>query len=155
MAARKMHLLGFMMYTPINHMTLSWADPEDRQVEGFGSMEHWQGLARTMERGRFDGLFFADVPAVYDFYKDTTDVAVRHGVSWPAHDPVALIGVMASGDAASRHCGDRLRRQPAPVPHREVALQPRLPDRRPGRVEHRDRQCALGAPRARARGDGP
>ncbi|MCY3752909.1 MAG: nitrilotriacetate monooxygenase, partial [Alphaproteobacteria bacterium] len=79
MAARKMHLLGFMMYTPINHMTLSWADPEDRQVEGFGSMEHWQELARTMERGRFDGLFFADVPAVYDFYRDTTDVAVRHG----------------------------------------------------------------------------
>ena len=102
MAADRMHLLGFMMYTPINHMTLSWTDPGDRQIDGFGSMEHWQDLARTMERGRFDGLFFADVPAVYDFYKDTTDVAVRHGVSWPAHDPVALIGVMG---AATRHLG--------------------------------------------------
>ena len=102
MTADRMHLLGFMMYTPINHMTLSWADPEDRQIDGFGSMEHWQDLARTMERGRFDGLFFADVPAVYDFYRDTTDVAVRHGVSWPAHDPVALIGVMG---AATRHLG--------------------------------------------------
>jgi FMN-dependent oxidoreductase (nitrilotriacetate monooxygenase family) len=100
--ADMMRLLGFMMYTPINHMTLSWADPEDRQVEGFGSIRHWQDLARTMERGCFDGLFFADVPAVYDFYKDTTDVAIRHGVSWPAHDPVALIGIMA---AATDHLG--------------------------------------------------
>ena len=51
----KMHILGFMMYTPINHMTLSWADPDDQQVGQFGSMEYWQNLAQTMERGKFDG----------------------------------------------------------------------------------------------------
>ena len=100
--ADMMRLLGFMMYTPINHMTMSWADPDDRQIDGFGSIDHWQALARTMERGCFDGVFFADVPAVYDFYKDTTDYAIRHGVSWPAHDPVALIGIMT---AATRHLG--------------------------------------------------
>lgn len=98
----RMHLLGFMMYTPINHMTLSWADAEDRQVSGFGSIAHWQGVARTLERGCFDGVFFADVPAVYDMYRDGTDVAIRHGVSWPTHDPVALIGIMT---AATRHLG--------------------------------------------------
>ena len=100
--ADRMHLLGFMMYTPINHMTMSWADLKDRQIEGFGSIDHWQALARTMERGCFDGLFFADVPAVYDLYKDTTDYAIRYGVSWPAHDPVSLIGIMA---AATNHLG--------------------------------------------------
>ena len=99
---RMMKLLGFMMYTPINHMTMSWADHEDRQVTGFGSIAHWQNVARTLESGCFDGLFFADVPAVYDMYRDTTDVAVRHGVSWPTHDPVSLIGIMA---AATRHLG--------------------------------------------------
>ena len=98
----KMHILGFMMYTPINHMTLSWADPEDQQVNQFGSMEYWQKLAQTMERGKFDGLFFADVPSVYDMYKDTTDFAIKHGVSWPAHDPVSLIGVMG---AATKYLG--------------------------------------------------
>ena len=46
MVTDSMHLLGFMMYTPINHMTLSWANPEDRQIDGFGSIEHWQDLAR-------------------------------------------------------------------------------------------------------------
>ena len=39
MAADRMHLLGFMMYTPINRMTLSWADPEDRQIDGRKSLE--------------------------------------------------------------------------------------------------------------------
>ena len=98
----KMHILGFMMYTPINHMTLSWADPDDQQVSQFGSMEYWQNLAQTMERGKFDGLFFADVPSVYDMYKNTTDYAIKHGVSWPAHDPVTLIGIMG---AATKRLG--------------------------------------------------
>jgi len=100
--AANMHLIGFMMHTPINHMTLSWADADDQQFDGLGSIAFWQSLAKTLERGCFDGLFFADVPAVYDHYKDTTDVAMRHGVVWPTHDPVALIGIMA---AATTHLG--------------------------------------------------
>ncbi len=91
-----MHLIGFMMHTPINHMTLSWADSGDQQLDGLGSTAYWQSVARTLERGCFDGVFFADVPAVYDHYKDTTDVAIRHAVVWPSHDPVALIGIMAA-----------------------------------------------------------
>ncbi|NKB56943.1 MAG: NtaA/DmoA family FMN-dependent monooxygenase [Alphaproteobacteria bacterium] len=98
----KMHLLAFLMHTPINHMTMSWADPADRQAAGLGSIAHWQALAQTLERGCFDGMFFADVPAVYDHYQDNTDVAIKYGVNWPTHDPVALIGIMA---AATRHLG--------------------------------------------------
>ena len=100
--AAQMHLIGFMMHTPINHMTLSWADQCDQQLDGLSSIEFWQSLAKTLERGCFDGLFFADAPAVYDHYKDTTDVAMRHGVVWPTHDPIALIGIMA---AATKHLG--------------------------------------------------
>ncbi|MBT3333230.1 MAG: NtaA/DmoA family FMN-dependent monooxygenase [Rhodospirillaceae bacterium] len=98
----KMHLLAFMMHTPINHMTMSWADADDAQAQGLSSISHWQDLARTLERGYFDGMFFADVPAVYDHYQDNTDVAIRYGVNWPTHDPVALIGIMA---AATSHLG--------------------------------------------------
>ena len=97
-----MHLIGFMMHTPINHMTLSWADKNDRQLDGLGSIDYWQNVARTLERGCFDAVFFADVPAVYDHYKDTTDVAIKHAVVWPTHDPVALVGIMT---AATRHLG--------------------------------------------------
>ena len=98
----KMRLLAFLMHTPINHMTMSWADPADRQAAGLGSIEHWQSLAQTLERGCFDGVFFADVPSVYDHYKDNTDDAIRYGVNWPTHDPVALIGIMT---AATKHLG--------------------------------------------------
>ena len=98
----KMRLLAFMMHTPINHMTMSWADPADRQAAGLGSIEHWQNMAQLFERGCFDGVFFADVPAVYDHYQDNTDVAIRHGVNWPTHDPVALVGIMT---AATKHLG--------------------------------------------------
>ena len=137
MAAGKMHLLGFMMYTPINHMTLSWADPEDRQVEGFGSMEHWQDLARTMERGRFDGLFFAERARRLRLLQG------HDGCRGPARGQLAGARPRRAhrghggGDPASRHRGDRLGREPAPVPDREVALQPGLPDRRPRRMEYR------------------
>jgi FMN-dependent oxidoreductase (nitrilotriacetate monooxygenase family) len=100
--AERMHLIAFLMHTPINHMTLSWADEADNQLAGLGSIEHWQSLARTLERGCFDGVFFADVPSVYDVYRDTTDVAITYGVNWPTHDPVALIGIMT---AATKHLG--------------------------------------------------
>lgn len=98
----QMHLLGFLMNTPINHMAMSWADPRDDQLSGLTSFRRWQETARLMERACFDGVFFADVPSVYDNYKGSPDEAMRYGVSWPTHDPVGLIGAMA---AATEHLG--------------------------------------------------
>lgn len=86
-----MRLLAFMMHTPINHMTMSWADPADQQAAGLGSIEHWQNLARLLESGLFDGVFFADVPAVYEHYKDNINDAIHCNVNWPTHDPGVLI----------------------------------------------------------------
>ena len=100
--SEKMRLLAFLMHTPINHMTMSWADPADRQAAGLGSIDHWQDMARLFEHGLFDAVFFADVPAVYDHYKENTDDAIRYGVNWPTHDPVALMGIMT---AATKHLG--------------------------------------------------
>ena len=37
---KRMHLIGFYMHSPINHTTLSWADPEDDRVEGMRVFEH-------------------------------------------------------------------------------------------------------------------
>jgi long-chain alkane monooxygenase len=49
-------------------------------------------MARALERGCFDGLFFADIPAAYEVYKGNTDEAVRYGAAWLAHDPLAVAG---------------------------------------------------------------
>ena len=93
---RQMHLLAFVLHTPINHIMMSWTDPSDTRATGMAGFDHWIEMARTLERGCFDGIFFADVPAAYDMYKQSTDDTVRYGVAWPAHDPVSLFGAMAS-----------------------------------------------------------
>ena len=36
--------------------------------------------ARTLERGKFDGLFLADVGGVYDVYGASPDTALREAV---------------------------------------------------------------------------
>ena len=44
-----------------------WRHKRDRAVD-YTRLDHWAGLARTLERGLFDGLFLADVLGVYDVY---------------------------------------------------------------------------------------
>jgi FMN-dependent oxidoreductase (nitrilotriacetate monooxygenase family) len=97
-----MHLIGFYMHSPINHTVMSWTDPEDNRVEGMQLFEHWKRLARTLERGKFDAAFFADTPGGMERYKESFDDYVRYGVTWPCHDPMALLGVML---AETKHLG--------------------------------------------------
>src|SRR5438128_4602481 len=91
-----MHLISFLINSPINHTILSWSDPADERLEMLGSLQRWQQLAKTYERGLFDGIFFADTPGVFDRYKERSDEAVRYGVCWPPHDPVVLLSALAA-----------------------------------------------------------
>jgi FMN-dependent oxidoreductase (nitrilotriacetate monooxygenase family) len=98
----QMHLLSFVLHGPINHIMGSWSHPDDKRFEGLSSFKHWADMARTLERGCFDGVFFADIPAAYNVYKGSAAETIRYGVAWPAHDPLALAGVIAS---ATEHLG--------------------------------------------------
>jgi alkanesulfonate monooxygenase SsuD/methylene tetrahydromethanopterin reductase-like flavin-dependent oxidoreductase (luciferase family) len=40
-----------------------WTHPRDRSTE-YNTIEYWQDLARLAERGRFDGIFLADIVGV-------------------------------------------------------------------------------------------
>ncbi|CAB3810493.1 NtaA/DmoA family FMN-dependent monooxygenase [Paraburkholderia fynbosensis] len=97
-----MHLFSFLTHSPINHANLSWADPRDERLEGMKSFKYWQDLARTLERGKFDGVFFADTMGGFDQYKQRTDEAVKYGVWWPIHDPAPVLAAMG---AATSHLG--------------------------------------------------
>ncbi|HWK68237.1 MAG TPA: NtaA/DmoA family FMN-dependent monooxygenase [Rhizobiaceae bacterium] len=99
---KRMHLISFNMHSSINHSVMSWADPEDERLEGLASFDHWKRLARTLERGCFDAMFFADTPGGFDRYKESADDYIRYGVCWPCHDPMALAGVML---AETKHLG--------------------------------------------------
>ena len=102
MSQQHMHLMSFLIHSPMNHTILSWADPKDERLDNLGSIKAWQDLARTLEKGRFDAIFFADTPGIFDRYKERVDEAVEYGVCWPAHDPMAVLPVMA---AATEHLG--------------------------------------------------
>jgi FMN-dependent oxidoreductase (nitrilotriacetate monooxygenase family) len=78
-----------------------WAHPRDRSAS-YTDLDYWIGLAKTLERGRFDGIFLADVLGVYDVYGASPDAALRHAVQVPVNDPLLLVPAMA---AATEHLG--------------------------------------------------
>ena len=71
-----------------------WSHPRDRSAN-YTDLDYWTGLAKTLERGKFDGIFLADVLGIYDVYGGSPDAALRHAVQVPVNDPVLLIPAMA------------------------------------------------------------
>ena len=99
---KHIHLVSFLIHSPVNHTNMSWAHPDDRRLQMMGDVHLWQDFARTLERGLFDGLFFADTPGILDRHRDSMDDAIRCGVCWPTHDPVVLLSALV---AATSHLG--------------------------------------------------
>jgi FMN-dependent oxidoreductase (nitrilotriacetate monooxygenase family) len=89
------HFVSFQINSPINHTVLSWAAPEDNRLQALGDLKLWVDMAKSLERGLFDAIFFADTPGVFDRYMDRMDDAIRYGVCWPTMDPVTLLGAIA------------------------------------------------------------
>ncbi len=83
----------------INHGL--WTHPRDRTTE-YNTLEYWIDMARTLERGLFDGIFIADILGVYDVYQGSIDLTLRESVQLPVNDPLLLVSAMA---AATRHLG--------------------------------------------------
>src|SRR6476469_1575619 len=61
---RPLRLAAFVMNTSSHIQHGLWRHPAARQTE-FDDIDLWIGLARTLERGRFDAMFFADVVGLY------------------------------------------------------------------------------------------
>lgn len=78
-----------------------WTHPRDRSSD-YNRLPYWLHLARTLERGRFDGLFLADVLGIYDVYGGTADAALRNAAQVPVNDPLLLVSAMA---AVTEHLG--------------------------------------------------
>ncbi|WP_428248772.1 LLM class flavin-dependent oxidoreductase [Ferrovibrio sp.] len=76
-----------------------WTHPRDQSWR-YTDLDYWTGLARTLERGLFDGLFLADVVGVYDVYDASPDAALRNAAQVPVNDPLLLVPAMAQ---ATRH----------------------------------------------------
>jgi alkanesulfonate monooxygenase len=71
-----------------------WTHPDDR-ADSYNTLEYWTDLARTLERGKFDAMFIADVLGIYDVYKGSPNTALEHAVQVPVNDPMMLVSAMA------------------------------------------------------------
>ena len=78
-----------------------WRHPRDRSRD-YRRLDGWVALAKTLERGLFDGLFLADVLGVYDVFGGSPEAALRHATQTPVNDPLLLVPAMA---AATKHLG--------------------------------------------------
>jgi FMN-dependent oxidoreductase (nitrilotriacetate monooxygenase family) len=92
---KHIHLISFQINSPMNHTVNSWSHPADNRLDAMSDLKLWIDMAKTLERGLFDALFFADTPGVFDRYKDRMDEAIRYGVCWPTMDPITLLGAIA------------------------------------------------------------
>ena len=96
--AAQIHLLSFPEHLEGIHHALREAKnaPVEEKFRGKITGEYWQNVARILERGKFDGIFFADSGGIYDRYKGRADEALKYGIGWPKHDPMPVLALMGS-----------------------------------------------------------
>jgi FMN-dependent oxidoreductase (nitrilotriacetate monooxygenase family) len=78
-----------------------WTHPDDR-ADSYNTLEYWTDLARTLERGKFDALFLADVLGIYDVYQGSPRTALEHAVQVPVNEPLMVVPAMA---LVTKHLG--------------------------------------------------
>jgi alkanesulfonate monooxygenase len=98
---KQIRLNAFAMNCVAHQSPGLWTHPRDRTLE-YNRLPYWLDLAKTLERGRFDGLFLADVLGVYDVYGNSPDAALRNAAQTPSNEPLMLIPAMA---AVTKHLG--------------------------------------------------
>lgn len=92
---RRLRLCAFVMNTNSHIQHGSWRHPQARQHE-FTSLRLWTELASTLERGRFDAVFFADVLGLYGPARGDYTVNASEGLQFPNNDPSVLLGALAA-----------------------------------------------------------
>jgi long-chain alkane monooxygenase len=99
--SKQIRLNAFEMNCVAHQSPGLWRHPRDRSRD-YRRLGGWLELARTLERGLFDGLFLADVLGVYDVFAGGPEAALRHATQTPVNDPLLLVPAMA---AATEHLG--------------------------------------------------
>ena len=93
-AKRSMHLVAFLMTGPTCHHHGAWRHPE-ADVHDLLRPARYEHIARVLEAGCFDSLFFADILGLYDLYGSSFDTMVRRGGQLCLLDPAMVLPMMA------------------------------------------------------------
>ena len=73
-----------------------WKHKDSKRQRGYKDLEYWIEIAKLLERGKIDAIFFADVLGVYDTYQQSKEPSIRDGLQVPLLDAALIIPVMAS-----------------------------------------------------------
>lgn len=94
MPNRRMHLMGYVIAGPTWHHNGAWRHAESDAVNALDAARY-ERIARILEGGKFDGLFFVDTLALMEFYDDSYAAVVRNGGQIYMLEPLQLLATMA------------------------------------------------------------
>jgi len=95
-----MRLVAFLLSGPTAHHHGMWRHPETDNA--FLTPEYYEHIARVLEAGLFDALFFADILALMDFYKASYETVLSRGGQMGLLDPMPMLAQMAR---VTKHIG--------------------------------------------------
>jgi FMN-dependent oxidoreductase (nitrilotriacetate monooxygenase family) len=99
--SREIRLNAFDMNCVGHQSPGLWTHPRDLSFR-YKDLEYWTELAQILERGKFDGLFIADVLGVYDVYQGSAEQAIRQAAQIPLNEPMLVVPAMAM---VTKHLG--------------------------------------------------
>jgi len=88
-----MHLVAYLLAGPTAHHHGAWRHPE-ADLAVFTPQWH-EHIARVLEAGKFDSLFFADILGLYDLYGGSFASILRCGGQMGLLDPMPLLAIMS------------------------------------------------------------
>jgi FMN-dependent oxidoreductase (nitrilotriacetate monooxygenase family) len=91
---RQIHLAGFLIAGPVVHSHAVWRHP--LTTRRFTDVRLYEDVARVLEDGLFDFVFFADRLGVSDQLGGSRDLAFRYGAQDAARlDPLPIVSLLA------------------------------------------------------------
>ncbi len=85
---------AFVMNTTSHILHGVWRRSDAHQIE-FNSLELWVNLAKELEAGLFDVIFFADVVGLYNDFNGSYRKHVDAGLQIPSNDPSVILSALA------------------------------------------------------------
>src|SRR4029077_18255631 len=88
---RKMRLVAFLKTGPTCHHHGMWRHPESDN--DFLDPAWYEHVARVLEKGKFDCLFFADTLGIFVLYKGGFDTMLGRGGQMGLLDPMPVVAM--------------------------------------------------------------
>ena len=89
-----MHFVGFVIAGPTWHHYGSWRHPESDGLDALDPARY-EEIAKTLERGKFDGLFFVDYMMLFDTFGGGFRTNLREAGQQCMLEPTQLLAAMA------------------------------------------------------------